>query len=216
MIRGAIFDVDGTLLDSMSIWNTIGEDYLRSLGMEPHENLAETFKRFSLDQAARYYQTEYGVSLSVAEIMSGVNGMIEQFYIQEAPMKPGAAQFLRQLRSRNVKMCIATATDRDLVEAAFRRCGIEDCFSEIFTCTSVGHSKNEPHIYRAAWNHLGTAKEETYVFEDALHAAQTAALDGFPVIAVYDPSESQQRQLQEVSQGFLKDFQDLSPIQGIL
>ena len=64
-IRGAIFDVDGTLLDSMFIWDTIGETYLRSIGYQPKENLNETFKNMSLHQAARYYQTEYGVTLSV-------------------------------------------------------------------------------------------------------------------------------------------------------
>ena len=80
MIAGAVFDVDGTLLDSMSIWDTVGADYLRSIGFEPKENLNEVFKNMSLDQAARYYQTEYGVTLSVEEITEGVNALLEDFY----------------------------------------------------------------------------------------------------------------------------------------
>ena len=90
-ISGAIFDVDGTLLDSMSIWDTIGADYLRSIGYIPRENLNEIFKNMSLLQAAEYYRNEYGVTLRVEEIMSGVNAMLEQFYQYEAPLKPGAA-----------------------------------------------------------------------------------------------------------------------------
>ena len=77
-IRGAIFDVDGTLLDSMFIWDTIGETYLRSIGYEPREKLNEVFKNMSLFQAARYYRTEYGVTLSIDEIMNGVNAMLER------------------------------------------------------------------------------------------------------------------------------------------
>ncbi|MCI8402799.1 MAG: HAD family hydrolase [Lachnospiraceae bacterium] len=77
-IRGAIFDADGTLLDSMFIWDTIGETYLRSIGYEPRENLNEVFKNMSLLQAARYYQTEYGVTLCVDEIINGVNAMLER------------------------------------------------------------------------------------------------------------------------------------------
>lgn len=79
MIAGAIFDVDGTLLDSMSIWDTVGEDYLRSIGYRPRESLNEAIKDMSLDQAARYDQAEYGVTLSVEEITAGVNAMLENF-----------------------------------------------------------------------------------------------------------------------------------------
>ena len=102
-ISGAIFDVDGTLLDSMSIWDTIGADYLRSIGYIPRENLNEIFKNMSLLQAAEYYRNEYGVTLRVEEIMSGVNAMLEQFYQYEAPLKPGAAELLARLRQNRVK-----------------------------------------------------------------------------------------------------------------
>lgn len=119
-ISGAIFDVDGTLLDSMSIWDTIGADYLRSIGYIPRENLNEIFKNMSLLQAAEYYRNEYGVTLRVEEIMSGVNAMLEQFYQYEAPLKPGAAELLARLRQNRVKLCIATATDRYLVGPLWR------------------------------------------------------------------------------------------------
>lgn len=207
-MTGAIFDVDGTLLDSMFIWNTIGEDYLRSIGYTPKENLAEIFKTFSLEQAADYYQKEYGVPLSTPEIVAGVNGMIEHFYMQDVKAKPGIKEFLQELKRRGVKMCIATATDTYLVEAALERCGILHYFSKIFTCADVGRSKNEPDIYRRAQEHLGTPKAQTVVFEDAFHAARTAKEDGFPVVAVYDPSESQQQELQSLANVYLTGFEE--------
>lgn len=211
-MTGAIFDVDGTLLDSMFIWNTIGEDYLRSLGYTPKENLAETFKTFSLEQAAAYYQSEYGVPLSTPEIVAGVNGMVEHFYMQDVKAKPGVRAFLQELKMRDVKMCIATATDAYLVEAALERCGILHYFSKIFTCADVGRSKNEPDIYRRAQEHLGTPKAQTAVVEDAFHAARTAKKDGFPVIAVYDASEPQQRELQSLAEVYLTGFEDPAPV----
>ena len=146
-IRGAIFDVDGTLLDSMFIWDTIGEAYLRSIGYEPREDLNEVFKNMSLLQAARYYQTEYGVTLCVDEIMDGVNTMLERYYCFEAPLKPGAAELLAWLQKNGVKLCVTTATDRYLVEAALKRCGVLSYFGRIFTCGEVGRGKDEPHIF---------------------------------------------------------------------
>ena len=203
-IRGAIFDVDGTLLDSMFIWDTIGELYLRSIGYQPKENLNETFKNMSLRQAARYYQTEYGVTLSIDEIMDGVNAMLERHYRFEVPLKPGVAELLERLRQSGVKLCIATATDRHLVEAALDRCGVLSCFGEIFTCNEVGHGKDEPDIFEAALRFLGTRKEETLVFDDALYAVRTAKEAGFPVAAVYDSHEKEQDKVRLLADIYLK------------
>lgn len=161
MIQGAIFDLDGTLLDSMSIWDTIGEDYLRSLGIETRENLRETFKTFTLEQSAWYYREHYGVTLSVTEIIDGINDMVENYYIEIVPLKPGVKEFLTNLHNRGVKMCIATVTDRHLVEAALKRCGVREFFSEIFTCAQIGKSKEDPAIYHEALEHLGTEKTQT-------------------------------------------------------
>lgn len=211
MIRGAIFDVDGTLLDSLSIWDTVAEDYLRSLGIEPRENLAETFKTFSLEQSAEYCRSVYGVKQSVKEIMDGIDAMMETFYRQTAPLKPGVTEFLRALAQNGVKMAVATATDRHLIEAALTRCGVRAYFLDMFTCTSVGKSKNEPDIYRAAREALGTKKEDTWVFEDAYHAAKTAADDGFPVAVLFDASEDEQDALKKTAKLYLRSFEDALP-----
>lgn len=208
MITGAIFDVDGTLLDSMSVWDTIGEDYLRSMGYQPRENLNEVFKDMSLQQAARYYQTEYGVTLSMEEIMDGVNSLLERFYREQAQLKPGAGEFVRELSRHGVRLCIATATDRYLVEAALERCGVLPYFERIFTCTEVGKGKDQPDIFEAALRFLGTERSKTLVFEDALYAAQTARADGFPVAAVYDRHEKRQEELKALADIYLTDFSD--------
>ena len=215
-IRGAIFDVDGTLLDSMFIWDTIGETYLRSIGYQPKENLNETFKNMSLHQAARYYQTEYGVTQSIDEIMDGVNAMLERYYRFEVPLKPGAAELLERLRQSGVRLCIATATDRHLVEAALDRCGVLSCFGEIFTCNEVGHGKDEPDIFEAALRFLGTRREETLVFDDALYAVRTAKEAGFPVAAVYDSHERSQAEVRARSDLYLEDLTQLVELQKFL
>ena len=206
MIKGAIFDFDGTLLDSMFIWDTFGEDYLRTLGKEPKENLTETFKTFTLEQAAEYYREHYGVTLSVEEIVDGVNDMVAEIYRTKVTLKDGVRAFLEGLRAQDVKMCVATVTDRAIVEDVLNRLGIRDFFVEILTCAEVGCNKETPHIYLAALEVLGTKKDETVVFEDALHALITAKKDGFKVAAVYDRHERNQTQMKENGDYYITNF----------
>ena len=206
MIKGAIFDFDGTLVDSMFIWDTFGEDYLRTLGKEPKENLTEAFKTFTLEQAAEYYREHYGVTLSVNEIVDGVNEMVTKLYKTKVTLKDGVREFLEALKSQGVKMCVATVTDRPIVEDVLNRLGIRDFFFEIFTCAEVGYNKETPHIYRAALEVLGTKKDETVVFEDALHALITAKKDGFRGAAVYDRHERNQTQMKENGDYYITDF----------
>ena len=205
-IAGAIFDLDGTLLDSMSIWKTVGEDYLRTLGIEPDGNLKETLKTMSLLQAGEYLKQQYGIAATVEEIMQGVNSLVEHFYTEEAPLKAGVADFLEALSHRGVRMCIATATDRHLARAALARNGILKYFGEIFTCTSVGCGKDQPDIFEAALAFLGTPKMQTLVFEDALHAAQTAKGAGFCVAAVLDSTEECQAELKALADFYIENF----------
>ena len=204
----AIFDFDGTLVDSMYIWDTIGEDYLRSLGKEPHEDLKETFMTLTLEEAAEYYRTHYGVTLSVKEILDGVNTMVEGIYRTRVAIKQGVADFLAQLKDNGTRMCIATVTDRYLVEETLDRLGILQYFSEIFTCAEVGYGKDKPIIYRKALEHLGTTKNETYVFEDSLFALKTAKADGFTTVGVYDRHENRQDNLKNLADYYIVDFAD--------
>ena len=208
MLTGAIFDFDGTLLDSMFIWDTIGEDYLRTLGKEPHEELKETFMTLTLEEAAEYYREHYKVTLSVTEIVDSINAMVEGIYRTKVTLKPGVMAYLRQLKESGVKMCVATVTDRYLVEDTLERLGILHYFSEIFTCAEVGYGKDKPIIYQKALEHLGTAKEETFVFEDSLFALETAKIDGFPTVGVYDMHESRQEEMKRLADCYVRSFEE--------
>lgn len=206
MIRGAIFDFDGTLVDSMFIWKTAGDRYLRSLGKEPENDLQKTLKTMSLRQSAAYMQQAYGLSASVEEIMDGINRTVEDFYFHTVQPKADVIPFLRRMKEKGIKMCIATATDRYQVEAALRRCGMDTFFGDIFTCSDVGHGKDEPVIFRKALEHLQTIRADTVVFEDAFHALETAKNDGFITAAVYDPHEERQQELRQIADLFLDDY----------
>ena len=205
-VRGAIFDMDGTLLDSMGIWETVGEDYLRARGRTPAPGLRETLRPMSLRQAAAYCRRTYGLPESEEEIAAGVNAMVADFYRETAPLKEGVRAALEAMRAAGVRMCVATATDRPLAECALRRCGVWEFFG-LLTCSEVGAGKDTPAIYEAGLQLLGTRKAETLVFEDALHAVQTAKAAGFPVVGVYDAhAAGQQDALRALCDRYLRSF----------
>lgn len=206
MVKGAIFDLDGTLLDSMFIWATFAEDYLKKIGEEPNENLAETFKTFTLEQAAEHYRNHYNINLSAQEIIDDINNMVAEIYQTKVVLKPGVEDFLKRLQNAGVKMCVATMTDRHITEEVLKRFNVRKYFSEIFTCTEVGYNKETPEIYRQALKYLGTEKAETVVFEDAYHALKTAKDDGFKIAAVYDAHETMQEETKKISDYYITDF----------
>ena len=210
MLKGLIFDFDGTLFDSMFIWDNAGDSYLRSVGKEPEADLQKVLKPMSLLQSAQYIREKYQIPLSVEEIMDGVNRTVEDFYFHTVEPKPGVIAFLEELHRRNIKMCIATATDRYQVEAALQRCKMRHFFCEIFTCTEVGSGKDRPDIFRKAMEHLQTERNTTAVVEDAYHAAHTAKQDGFLVVGVYDSHESRQQGLLQLTDVFLPDYLQLN------
>lgn len=210
MLKGMIFDFDGTLMDSMFIWDTAGEVYLRSIGKEPQEDLQKILKPMSLLQCAEYIQDRYEIFQTYEEIMDGINRTVEGFYFHEVNPKPGVVAWLEELSAKGIKMCIATATDRYQVEAALTRCGMRQYFSEIFTCTEVGSGKDQPLIFRKAMEHLGTDRSSTAVVEDAFHAICAAKADDFLTVAVYDAHEDKQQEIQEMADLYLQNYLNLN------
>lgn len=192
MLKSAIFDLDGTLLNSMHMWDSVAASYLKNKGIIPKPDFDEKTRSKTGRQIARLFRREYGLKLSAAEIIDGFNGILLDFYANKVLLKDGVLEMLEKLRRRRVRMCIATATDRHLVEAGLRRTGILDYFERIFTCTEVGKGKEQPDIFCQALSFLGTDIRETVVFEDAYYAVKTAKKAGFTVAAVFDKSPHHQ------------------------
>ena len=121
MIKGVIFDVDGVLLNSMPVWENLGELYLNSLGLEAEKDLGEILFTMSLEEGAEYLITQYGIDKSVEEVVNGLNREVRDFYAEKVPLKEGVRQYLSEFRERGIPMVIATSGDRKNTEAALRR-----------------------------------------------------------------------------------------------
>lgn len=189
-ISGAIFDMDGTITDSMFVWKDIGKRYLVARGLTPAPNLFDEIKRMSLLETCAYFRDVYGVAETDEVIARGINDIVEPLYLTEVAPKPGAVEMLDYFRARGIPMVLATATDRYLVEETLGKLDLLKYFKAIYTCTEVGAGKTMPDVYEAALVCAGTPKRETPVFEDAWFGLSTAKRAGFPTVAVYDDSQA--------------------------
>ena len=209
MIKGAIFDVDGVLLDSMGIWDDLGARYLRSLGRIPEEGLNKILFSMSMEQGAEYLNEHYGLNKSVKETVDGIGKMLEDYYFYEVLLKPGAKEILEFLKSKNIKMAAATSSPRTHIEKALSRNGLLGYIDKIYTTGEVGVSKHSPDIYNLAADFLKTKSEETLVFEDSLYALKTAKEAGFVTVGVFDEKgESNQAELENQADLYLKKLDD--------
>ena len=190
---GAIFDADGTLLDSMHVWRNLGELYLLRRGITPEEGLSSRLWPLSYAQGCEYIRSHYGLHETVSEIQADISLMIEGFYRNEAKLKPGVHEFLCELKLRDIHMVIATSGDRELLSAALYRNNVAQYFEGIFTCSELGTDKHDSKIYLVCAESLGLAPERVAVFEDVLYAIETAKSAGFITFGVEDESSINDR-----------------------
>ncbi len=210
-ISAAIFDLDGTLIDSMPIWNDLSFNFLTARGVTPKPDLRDNVSTMFLRESSQYVVDEYNLDCTADDVLDFMHGQIDNFYINLVLPKEDVIPFLEGLKKAGIKMCVATATERRLAIPALERNGMLGYFDEVFTCAELGVSKRDPLIFEKALEHLGTEKQETYVFEDSYHAVETAAEAGFPVAAVYDESAAGKKdKIRELSTVFFYKYEELN------
>ncbi|MBQ8389704.1 MAG: HAD family phosphatase [Oscillibacter sp.] len=183
----AIFDMDGTLLDSMWKWDALGIELLRRHGREPRADFRDVTIPMGIWSAARYCVEEYGLDCAPEDLVEEMNTTMMDFYAREVRCKKGVEKFLAIMKMEGVSMYVASASERPMVETALKTAGIANYFKGIITCAEAGADKGEsPKIYEYAMKRMRGNKLDTVVFEDSWAAIRTAKAAGFRVAGIFD------------------------------
>ena len=153
-IKAAIFDMDGTLIDSLMLWDILwsafGEKYLQNPMFSPSTEDDKKVRTMTLKDAMDLIHETYNIGESGNALLVQTNRIMADFYANRVMLKPGVEDFLKYLKSIDVKMCIATATAPELVEVAMKHCGLDAYFSKVFSCSDLGKGKDEPDVFLQA------------------------------------------------------------------
>lgn len=184
-MKGFIFDLDGTLLDSLGLWLDIDKKYMAKHGIEYKREYSDEIKKLTFDECAVYFRDVLGVNRQIDEIQQDWQDMSLYAYQNDLKLKPYAYEFVKQCAKQG-KCIIATSCHKKSATAALKRNGLLDFIEEIVTTNETGINKENPHIYEMCAEKLGCQIKDCTVFEDVIGAAKSAASVGFNVVGVYD------------------------------
>ncbi len=185
-IKGIIFDLDGTLVDSLWVWASIDDEYLKKYNLLVPENLNEEINHLSFTQTAEYFKKKFNIEDSIEEILKDWNSMALNHYSYDVKLKPGVYEFLKKLKAKGIKISLATSNSLELLTPCLKNNNIFQYFDAITTTDEVNKSKNFPDVYLLAAEKINTSPENCLVFEDILPAAMGAKSAHMKVCIVKD------------------------------
>lgn len=207
MIKAAIFDIDGTVLDSMPLWKNSGERYLKSLGLTPEENLSNKLFSMSLEEGGGYLKENYLFNYTVSQVINEFTAFLSSAYKTTVLPKKGVEDFLKKLQALHIPAVAATAGSENLFMPVLEKFSLLNFFSAFFTCGTYNTSKTKPDIYLTAAHFLKAKPEHTLVFEDTLIPIETAAKAGFKTAGVYDETSlSDKERIKQISSMYIEDY----------
>jgi len=202
-ITGAIFDMDGTLVDSLMIWDVLwerlGEKYRNDRSFRPDPETERAVRTLPLREAMELLHKESGIGEDGETLWRIADDLCREFYARDVLLKDGVPEFLEHLRVNGVRMCVASATAPTLLQIVIDRYRLDRYFSKIFSCSEIGRGKEFPDVFQAAHAYLGTEQESTWVFEDSFVALQTARRAGYQTVGIYDRFNFYAEQMPSVS-----------------
>lgn len=193
-MKAAIFDMDGTLIDSMNEWRRLNCSFVRDQGVELTQEQEKALYSVSGMMAVEYVQKTFGIKADFGEILERSTRLMEPVYAAGVPLKPGARAYLERLRARGVKRVLCTATPSRLALIALNRTGLVADLDFIFSTDMTGGSKGDPAFFDRLCALIGEKKEDCVMFEDALYAMQGARAAGLGVVGITDETNEPDRE----------------------
>lgn len=219
-MKAAIFDMDGTLVNSLMYWNTlwesVGRDWLSVDGFRPTEEVDKKVRTMIFTQAMAYVNVACGINADEAEFVKYATDNLEGFYRNVVTVKDGAREFLEYLKGKGIKLCLASATDMKYVNIALDVLELRKYFDYVMSCADIGVGKDKPDIYLLALESLGTDAEKTYIFEDSFVALETARAIGLNTVGVFDEYNFDHDRLRCSSMIYLGEETDMRELIGVL
>ncbi len=208
--NAAIFDLDGTVIDSMYVWKKVDEDFLTQRGIPVTEEYTDKMRTMFFETAAAYTKETYSLDESVEEIMQVWLDMAHFEYANRVRSKPYAADYIRQLKNKGIKIGMATSNNPYLLMPCLENNNMLGLFDVICYTSEVGTNKSSPDIYIYTAKKMGEKPENCIVFEDIPEGIISASSAGMQTVAVYDPAnEPYTDKLTEHSDIFIKSYIEL-------
>lgn len=199
----AIFDMDGTLIDSIPYWDRLVPEFLGTFGIEATAELNQEMSAMSIQESGIWLKEKFSLSEPAEEIVQELCTRIGKHYAEDIPLKPGVKNFLFSLKEQGICMCVATASSAELGRPALQRNGVLSCFDFMVDCGMVGVGKTSPAVYELAAEKFGASAADCVVVEDAAFALKTAKEAGFLTIGVYESSEPDQETVRRYSDWYI-------------
>lgn len=212
-IKGAIFDMDGTLADSLffwpDFWKVLGKKYLDRDNFCPDEEIDRKIRTMVFDDAIKAIKKHFRFPVDDESLIRFSKDNLAGFYEEKVFLKEGASALLESLQKQGIKICLASATDMVYIKIALARLGIDKFFDCVLSCADLGVGKDKPDIYLLAAKNLACAPEELCVFEDSYVALETAQGAGFHTVGIFDRNNFEQDRLRNASEIYVEDGKGL-------
>lgn len=209
-IKAIIFDMDGTLIDSLDVWAESDRIFLEELGLPYNTSVSQAMKKMHYNSACDYIKETYSLEMPSEEIGRRIMEIVKDSYMHTIPLKPNVYEYLTAQQKKGIKMCVATSNDKGLAVGALKNLGIYDMMEFVITSDEVGIGKETPAIFIKAAEMLGFEPSETLVLDDSVHAVESAKSGGFIVGGVYGGKFSDEFELIKKKADFtITDFGEL-------
>lgn len=208
--KAALFDMDGTLIDSMGIWHSAPQRVLEKMNVTAGDEVADVFRELGYNGCAKYLVKEYGLPLSPEEIMKEMDQVVYEAYKDQVSLKYGAYDYLKSLKKKGVRCGIVTANNIEFVNLVVERFKMEPLVDACITIHEVGKSKRSPDVFLRAAEKLRVTPEECVMYEDSAYAVITAKKIGMMTVGIEDEYGVDQKEILMKECGrFVHGFEEL-------